>query len=43
LGNHNLPICAHGEDEQKDENEIEKRDFRAPKHSAHKFLPKLNL
>src|ERR1051326_2550283 len=43
LGNHNLRICAHGEDEQKDENEIEERNFRAPTYSAHKFLPKLNL
>jgi hypothetical protein len=43
LGNHNLRICAHGEDEKKDKNEVQERNFRAPKYSAHKFIPKLNL
>jgi hypothetical protein len=38
LGNHNLRICAHGQDEHKDENEIEERNFCAPKYSAHKFF-----
>ena len=37
LGNHNLRICAHGEDEKKDENEVQERNFRAPKYSAHNF------
>jgi hypothetical protein len=41
LGNHNLRICAHGEDEQKDENEIEERNFSAQKQLSHK-TPVLN-